>query len=61
MRQEEGPGFGMQFMYAPVIEGGKIPDFLFPSDTAYNDPSFPAKRLRMLAAKTPARIAGGRL
>lgn len=28
------------------------PSFLFPSQTAYRDPNFPAEKLRMLAAKT---------
>lgn len=33
-------------------ENGKRPDFLFPSQAAYNDPDFEEDRLRMLAAKT---------
>ena len=39
------------------VKGGKTernnkPDFLFPGQAAYSDPSFPAHRLLMLAAKT---------
>ena len=33
-------------------ENNKRPDFLFPSQRAYDDPSFPADKLRMLAVKT---------
>src|SRR5581483_11649707 len=53
--KEEGLRQGQDFVYRPTIEGGKIPDFLFPSDAAYNDPDFPTKRLRMLAAKTSCK------
>lgn len=38
-----------------VTEGKKRPDFLFPSAAAYHDPSFPAGKLRMLAAKTTCK------
>jgi len=37
------------------IEGGKIPDFLFPSVHAYEDPLTPADRLSMLAVKTTCK------
>lgn len=43
------------FSHRPVIEGGKRPDFLFPSTAAYNDNSFPKANLRMLAAKTTCK------
>lgn len=43
------------FAHQPVSEGGKTPDFLFPSVTAYHDMTFPADRLRMLAVKTTCR------
>lgn len=33
-------------------ENNKRPDFLFPSERAYNDPAFPTDKLRMLAVKT---------
>ena len=33
-------------------ENGKKPDFLFPSQAAYEDPAFPETQLRMLASKT---------
>ena len=33
-------------------ENGKKPDFLFPSQAAYEDPAFPEEQLRMLASKT---------
>ena len=38
-----------------ISEGKKRPDFMFPSQEAYQDPSFPSKKLRMLAAKTTCK------
>lgn len=52
---EEGLGAGRDFTHRPVIENGKRPDFVFPSAAAYENPSFPAARLRMLAAKTTCK------
>lgn len=52
---EEGLTAGTEFTHRPVIEGGKRPDFLFPSQAAYDDPAFPESRLRMLAAKTTCK------
>lgn len=46
---------GVDFQHGPQSEPGKRPDFLFPSQAAYRDPSFPAARLRMLATKTTCR------
>lgn len=46
---------GTHFSHQPVSEPGKSPDFLFPSQAAYQDPSFPASRLRMLAVKTTVK------
>lgn len=46
---------GTHFAHQPVSEGGKTPDFLFPSVAAYRDDAFPADRLRMLAVKTTCR------
>jgi len=46
---------GTNFSHQPVSEPGKSPDFLFPSQTAYQDPSFPAANLRMLAVKTTVK------
>lgn len=46
---------GSDFEHGPQSEPGKRPDFLFPSQAAYRDPSFPAARLRMLATKTTCR------
>lgn len=46
---------GKDFSFQPVSEVGKRPDFLFPSQAAYQDPSFPSGRLRMLAAKTTCK------
>lgn len=43
------------FSYQPVVEESNHPDFLFPNAQAYNDPSFPAQKLRMLAVKTTLR------
>lgn len=46
---------GIDFSHGPESESGKRPDFLFPSEAAYHDPSFPTDRLRMLAAKTTCK------
>jgi hypothetical protein len=45
----------IDFQHRPVTEHGKKPDFIFPSQAAYHDPSFPAEKLRMLAAKTTCK------
>jgi hypothetical protein len=45
----------IQFDSRPSIDGGERPDFLFPGRNAYNDSSFPASRLRMLAVKFTAK------
>lgn len=52
---EEGLRSMVEFHYKPIIENGKRPDFLFPSQQAYDDASFPPSRLRMLAAKTTCK------
>lgn len=49
---EEGFVEGADFSHSPTSEGDKKPDFLFPSEAAYRDKSFPEERLRMLASKT---------
>lgn len=49
---EEGFVEGQDFSHSPTSEGDKKPDFLFPSQAAYQDGAFPARRLRMLGAKT---------
>lgn len=46
---------GIQYVMEPEIDGGEIPDFLFPSLAAYEDETFPSERLRMLAAKFTAK------
>lgn len=46
---------GEQFSHGLTSEGGKKPDFLFPSETAYKDSTFPADQLRMLAVKTTCK------
>lgn len=46
---------GTDFEHGSQSDPGKRPDFLFPSQAAYRDPSFPAARLRMLATKTTCR------
>lgn len=46
---------GVDFQHGPQSEPGKRPDFLFPSQAAYRDSSFPEARLRMLATKTTCR------
>ena len=39
----------------PTTESGKKPDFLFPSQQAYNSSDYPSRRLRMLGAKTTVK------
>jgi len=45
----------LDFSYQPTSEGDKKPDFLFPSQAAYQNSVFPEKKLRMLAVKTTCR------
>ena len=44
-----------KFEHDVVSERKKRPDFLFPSQEAYQDNSFPVSKLRMLAAKTTCK------
>ena len=46
-----------KIVYAPqpTTESGNRPDFIFPSQAAYDNPAYPAGRLRMLAAKTTVK------
>jgi hypothetical protein len=46
---------GLHFSHQPESESNKRPDFLFPSEMAYKDTSFPTNRLRMLAVKTTCK------
>jgi len=50
--REEGLRENVDFQHNAVVENGKRPDFIFPSGKAYDDPTFPVSRLRMLAAKS---------
>ena len=43
---------GIEYEAQAKTENGKKPDFLFPSQAAYEDPTFPETQLRMLASKT---------
>ena len=52
---EEGLEEGRDFSHQPRTEAGKRPDFVFPSQAYYEDPSFPTDRLRMLAVKTTCK------
>jgi len=45
----------VHFQHGPRTEQGKRPDFLFPSQLAYEDNGFPEKNLRMLAVKTTCK------
>mgnify|MGYP002868622352 CR=1 FL=1 len=38
-----------------VTEGNKRPDFIFPSEAAYHDLSFPVQKITSLAAKTTCK------
>jgi len=48
---------GNDIIYTPqaVTEGNKKPDFIFPSQAAYHDMTFPADNLISLAAKTTCK------
>ncbi len=46
---------GEHFSHQPESELGKKPDFLFPSESAYKNPSYPENQLTMLAAKTTCK------
>ncbi len=48
-------GNSLQFQKQAVTEGRKKPDFLFPSQDAYHDGSFPLEQLISLAAKTTCK------
>ena len=52
---EENFKEGQDFDYQPESDPKQRPDFLFPSETAYKNPDFPANNLRMLAAKTTCK------
>ena len=43
------------YAFQPTTESGNHPDFIFPSQEAYDDLDYPVSRLRMLAAKTTVR------
>jgi len=45
----------VHFSHQPESETNKRPDFLFPSEAAYKDASFPTSKLRMLAVKTTCK------
>lgn len=45
----------IRFTAQAVTEGNKRPDFIFPSEEAYHDFSFPVSRLTSLAAKTTCK------
>ncbi|MCE9597946.1 MAG: type II restriction endonuclease [Spirochaetia bacterium] len=46
---------GLRFSAQEITEENKRPDFLFPGSAQYQDPSFPAAHLRMLAVKTTCK------
>ena len=48
-------GNGISYSAQAITEGRKKPDFLFPSQEAYHDFSFPEDRLISLAAKTTCK------
>lgn len=52
---EEGLQEHRDFVHGAESESGNRPDFLFPSKACYDDPGYPADRLRMLAVKTTCR------
>lgn len=52
---EEGLRQDEHFSHGVESDPGRRPDFLFPSQAAYQDTDFPDARLRMLAVKTTCR------
>lgn len=48
-------GNGIRYSAQAVTEGNKRPDFVFPSQAAYHDITFPAENLISLAAKTTCK------
>lgn len=46
---------GIDFEHGVEAEPGRRPDFLFPTQAAYRNATFPGSRLRMLAVKTTCR------
>ena len=46
---------GIKYTAQAVTEGKKRPDFIFPSEAAYHDFSFPISQLTSLAAKTTCK------
>ena len=46
---------GIKYTAQAVTEGNKRPDFIFPSEAAYHDFTFPVSRLSSLAAKTTCK------
>lgn len=48
-------GNNLKFTAQAVTEGNKRPDFIFPSERAYHDMSFPSDKLISLAAKTTCK------
>ena len=52
---EEGLVEGRTFAHQPESDPGKRPDFLFPSEAAYKEPTFAAAHLRLLAVKTTCK------
>lgn len=48
-------GNGLQYEEQAVTEGNKRPDFIFPSQIAYHDMTFPTDKLISLAAKTTCK------
>lgn len=55
MLKEYGLQEEQHFSYNKVTEQNKMPDFVFPSIHAYNNPAYPAEKLRMLAVKTTVK------
>lgn len=45
----------IQYSAQAITEGNKRPDFIFPSEAAYHDFSFPVSKLTSLAAKTTCK------
>ena len=48
-------GNGIRYTAQAVTEGNKRPDFIFPSQAAYHDITFPTESLISLAAKTTCK------
>ncbi len=54
-------GRGIKYCDACATESGELPDFIVPGCDQYNDPTYPAERLRMVACKSTIKERWGQI